>query len=894
MAFAAKLEGWSLQTIRELVAFARYGVYPDDKLLKSLGLSTQLLPPQELSTLTVDMLRHMVPRSKKVSSWSSERLLAFNRLVSQSKYKPRFSDEIMLEVWPARTKQDLSIRRTRFFDTWKAYHNLGMDEVLWYRAKLLPGMDIITVINILNASFLMEDENFNWFGFMTAMGANVDGVDHWYAVGKFINDIVKKQNLSGIPRTKVLECGNMTGFRNLPYPGFDPVIETKKLAEGGGERGLVEAWGLRDFTRTAEVLDVIAPPVSWVSFNDFVEGGEWQTSGSSSVGKVEWEYAGESGKFKARKNLVPDVLDLKALASDALAQTSQINHSIIKSEAGKVRIAVSSDMLTYLKMSWLNRFLGGCYKSWPMSTLEESASEQTDRMIVMLNKIINGWNLPFDYAAFDHQPKTTELQAIIRILVRIGRRNIPSEHLAVFDDIADNVINAFDTATLSISFDGAFHEFKVTGGLMSGLRWTSVLGNAWNIVLSTWVRDTLKSMGVDVSNYDVWVRGDDSEICVDRYCNALLARLGYQALGAIGADGKFGIHQGQAEFLRQWYSRDGCHGYPIKCIPGLQQRKPWSSAPWEEEATMAALFVGVSSLKRRGANALRVDAWWLAVKQVWSVRNKVSMRWLTIPRVFGGLGIEPWDGKTFPDQRWPRTDKLSVKVTNVTTWRRDKIIDSFSSWLPVSSPEADTLAQQALASKLATDDIPSLNSLYRKNSSKPVNHRMTSTDIVWPMAVISEIQTVSHLLAGASAKVGEFTFMRDRWKTRYFGMYWYLKQKWTDVSAVWRLRHQRNVLLWFQGRYPAFFYDVKRLERWGLARWEALDFLFGDVVGNVLGRVHPVLTSIVRNATVHIIGLLLGRKRLRARQFSQYSAQAFSVLEHALSKSALSRVVYSW
>jgi hypothetical protein len=760
-------------------------------------------------------------------------------------------------------------------------------------------MDLITVVNLLNAAWLESTDTWDWFDFWESLGAFRSDISHYGDVAKVVNDVCKKYPTRGFPALRVAECGVMTGYRNPPFPGFDRVEETRKLADGGEPHGLKRMRGIEEFRKIAdEILDIPGDTVPWMSFEDYVVSGEWETTGSSSVGRVEWEFEGEAGKsFKAKKNLVPDVYDLRDLAWESVEEVEQENRSLEKSELGKIRIAVAGDIYTYLKMAWLMRFCGGSYLNWLGNTLAEDAVQQTDRMIAMLQAIVKAWNLPFDYRGFDHQPQTVELQAILTVLFRVGRRNVPVGHTAEFDTLVTNVLGSFDAATLSCRDDkGQRHAFRVKGGLQSGLFVTSVIGNGWNSVITESVVRALTGMGVSMDRIGRWIRGDDSALVFDTYAAALLFREGYAAVGADAADGKFGIHEGKSEFLRVWYDADGCHGYPSRAIPGLQQRKPWTSAPWEDESTMAHVYDTVRTLRRRGLDPGRVDAWWAATKLVWSQRKHVSQDWLQIPKSMGGLGIEPWDGRTYSGERWPSVPTRNLRVTNQTGWRAAKILDAYSSWLPVSVVESSQLADALTAAKVATDDVPAVNSAFRKMARVPVGPSTIRrlSDAPWNIPAVNTLKGVAAWLSSLPAAVGVLASALGTCAVGAMGSYSWLAQKWSDVGDVWRLRGKRNVLAWFRVHYPEFWLAVRSLERRGLARWEALDWLFGTVSINVVYALHPTMSELLRRATAQVINGYLSRSRLQPRQMTQLASTTSRVLETSLRSSELVRQVYAW
>lgn len=877
----------------ELVAYARFGVYPTKDFFSRLASITTLLPVQELGPLSAMDILKVVPEVEEKAQWSGERLAALERIKVPA--RDRFSDENMLAIWPVRSKVDLSIRRTRFADTYQAYVIFNNQARLWECVAKLPGFDLITVVNILNAELLLSTMDWSWFDFYSKLGAFDGTVDHYIAVAKVVNDLVKKREVQGFDFWRVVECATISGYRNPPFPGFDMVEEARKLAEGGGEHGLSESTSLTEFKTIAEmVLTMSGEAVGWSDFVKYVMDGEWETTGSSSVGVVEWEYDAESGHFKARKNLVPDVVNLLTLALEAYVNKTQRNVAILKSELAKLRLAVASDMETYLQMAWLVRLLGGGYLSWPGTTIEEDVVKQTDRMIKMLDTIGMSWNLPFDYAAFDHQPNTSELKVIVEILIKNARLNVPVDKLDEFEAICARILSGFDNATLTVRDEqGGKHTYKVLGGVMSGLRLTTILGNGWNTVMTGWVKSLLVKMGVDVSFISGWVRGDDSAIVAPCYAQVMLFRLLYEAIGAKGSDGKFGIHWGKSEFLRVWYSDKRCRGWPARALPGLQQRKPWTSSPWDEESVMINVYEATTILRRRGCDSKRLDCYWKAVKLNWSRRKHLSTDWLQVPKALGGLGVEPWSGTILPLNKWPRVDINKIKVTNRTTWRRDKVIERYLPFMPVTEAEAEVIAQDEIAAKVTTDDVPSLNSVLRAQATIPESAVFVKINVDWRIPNIQELLLVSKMLSSFQAKIGEYTRALNSFSSSSFGYYARLAVIWSDVAKIYKIRKQRRVLMWFEGYCPDFVYEVRSLERRGLARWEAIDWLLGSTPLNRLVKLHPALTDILRRGVVQVMTTFL-KKKLEPRSFSAAVAQVTSVLETALLQSELSRSIYEW
>ena len=69
---AYKLDGWTSGQILRLAGYAKFNLPPSPAFLKNISSLTTLLPPQELTPLTVERLSGMVPRAKDHAKWPED------------------------------------------------------------------------------------------------------------------------------------------------------------------------------------------------------------------------------------------------------------------------------------------------------------------------------------------------------------------------------------------------------------------------------------------------------------------------------------------------------------------------------------------------------------------------------------------------------------------------------------------------------------------------------------------------------------------------------------------------------------------------------------------------------------------------------------------------------
>lgn len=160
----------------------------------------------------------------------------------------------------------------------------------------------------------------------------------------------------------------------------------------------------------------------------------------------------------------------------------QENVALIKTELSKIRIAVSSPIEVYLPQAWL--VSGHAYSSWPCNTREEPQWKELARQETMWERLHEReCSLPYDFASFDHQPTTAEVMAFQQATNGCARRLIQSHQQSDIEDLTANLLTGFQQATLTSPPGlGAQHTFRVTGGLMPGLRSTSCVGSGWNAI----------------------------------------------------------------------------------------------------------------------------------------------------------------------------------------------------------------------------------------------------------------------------------------------------------------------------------------------------------------------------------------------------------------------------
>lgn len=855
--YALRDAGYSSALLDVMCRSLASGIDPVGPAAAVAETETGLAPPSKLSTLCwSDVVASLGPPPTLDAP-----LPAHTRILPPT---DSTDDDLWLAAFPPRTKQDLAIRRSRLADA-ISLHSRWADPRPILSILLRSDWDYISVCNVLYYNFFshlsLPRPFFSMFHDLRSWHLPPP---LWAQRAKQLSDFLKTHPVSGFQPELLCECAGFTGYRNPPYPGFDVVRESRDLAHVSS---LPHETTSGSFASTAAfILRVPVPSVQYIPFSDWVVSGEWATAGASSAGRVEWETATSSGHFKARKNVATAVLDLPSLATAALDLPGQVNVAITKSELGKIRIAVSSDLETYLLQTWVTRLLGGCYTQWPGSTVEETPNEETNRALEILRLAATQIGLPFDYAGFDHQPTLDEVLVIVNLLLDMALTNVPATQLDDFGRVRAAIIRGFKNSVLLVR-PPTPARFPVTGGVMSGLRWTSLIGNAWNTVVTTLAVRVVTTLMGSQPSVTRWIRGDDSAIFADTWSTVTAVKLGYDALGVLSSAGKFSALPHNMEFLRVWY-RDRAYGYAPRALPGLTQRKPWTAEGWTPNGTWASLFEVLTTLRRRGLPSELTDAAWDYFVAVWSRKSRLPGWLLGCPRGLGGLGVGVWDGESYPDTPVPTPSPPPFRVLNSTGLlarrRASQILDLVSFTIPDASL-AD-LDQSILRNLLQADDAPALTKELRlayKASLLSYRPRRLRLRLFSPprepLLSPATLQGLDALRDFASnltlpTLYGRHAPLLPAWRAG---------QDATPYGFIPRT--------YFSLHHPDFWADLRALERLGWHRSFALDWLFASVSAAPLVVLPSVASSTVVTSTISTVDFRKMRNRSAVATLHRWS-----------------------
>lgn len=754
-------------------------------------------------------------------------------------------DDWVIENHPFRSNDDIKLRNIRFTDLRDVIISTGRERLLRKCIVYTVDIDYIFLLNFCLYLCLVDETCANLFVETTLLSLGT-----WGAVDvlKDMSDYIKLHvKPVGVKWWCLVELNCLAGYRNPPVAGFSIQAEAEKLAHGGKVHNF--PYSFKDYCR---FLLNTKPKDDFVgmTLREFVESGLWATSGSSSEGKISIvdKVSGKVKVIKCRKNFVMDSLSVDDVVKLALNCTEQVNKTLLKCELGKIRLAVASDLGTYIAASYLVYHTGSFYLNWPGVTLEESSMERAKRMCLIRDKLKTQIGLPFDFKSFDNQPTTEEIKAIVSVIVERARPNCRDSE-SIVDTLCYNVVNNFDSSWLLTMVDhndptkigSSELKYKVEGGLMSGHRYTSIVGNGFNSVVTSMVIDCCEALGFNRSDFSFYVQGDDTLILCHSKKQALVCVRLFQVFGIEFGSGKFSVQVGAGEYLRVWMTPFQAVGYGARTLPNLVQRKPWSNTPWDKVGVIRGIWDKIGILTRRGFNSNQLARCWTSLATRWCRLHNVPAASLSVPTAIGGFGVGIWDGELVVkaskvwDQNRERNSLYTVERR--TDYRRNNIKTRLQEMgLNPDNYDLDQAADDELNGVVGADDVPQVALIMRREWDNYLH------SVRWSIRPSTLGKAVSFSIPAWYSDV--YTLVHDQRFISFesfvasIAYYSNLYGKYTQaVSALQTIEQMELYRIsgekidkwgYMKEQFPAFYHDKIRLCRRGHVG-EVLDYLGGNI-----------------------------------------------------------------
>lgn len=308
--------------------------------------------------------------------------------------------------------------------------------------------------------------------------------------------------------------------------------------------------------------------------------GYWARSGTSDGPRLEIET--QNGRKRARKSKWASALAMTPdqVYSLMMRKEHQRNEAIQKRERKKVRAIISSDLSTYLKMSYVDIFIQWLLKSSPYTTLFLN----TKRQYLMWKTIIEDTDdpyalkFPLDQEEFDHNVSMTMLMdaltAIENTILRLLLTEANTTQQRQFGDSLLYVMNLIRYALSAGHVLVKGRKIQVTKGIMSGWRWTAFLDSLINFAQLYAINKAAEFRFNTPIISGVVVQGDDIRTKVPGPGGALTLLAGYQEVGLKVMAAKVFAAYHADEFLRQVATPGRLAGYPARSVGAICFRNP--------------------------------------------------------------------------------------------------------------------------------------------------------------------------------------------------------------------------------------------------------------------------------------------------------------------------------
>lgn len=659
-----------------------------------------------------------------------------------------------------------------------------------------------------------------------------NSIEDFVEITSSLSSYVKRWPYDDGCKQAFAEMNVLTGYLQNDITETNWNEEFQKLANSGEEHGLIGENILETMQSIMNRTMSILPSGTFITFRQFIEQGEWLTTGSSSIGQVRWAYGDEKGKFKARKNMVEYIYTADEIWEIVSNWNGRLKSKVFKKdELSKRRLAVASNIESYLHETYALMLMGKNYLSWPMITLDETPKTAHNRTSDVCLKLRSGaWALPFDFKSFDHQPQTSEIQAMMAH--NIKDIVVPEPYVKEWNRIKYKLINSYNNNTLTMHEGASEWNARMKGGLPSGVRMTSLFGNQWNALMTSRAREIAeKALGYR-PRFTIGIRGDDTYVLADKAGELLVFRYAYMSINAKGLDSKFGIARNVCEFLRNQISSDEMRGWSNRSIPTITQRKPWTAMEWSLTAPSETTALNIYNLERR----LGTPQPYLhkANCEKWERYTKQSRRWLAMPKMAGGVGCYEWAGWV-TDKSVPKLELTNVTITS-------KVAPNQPSWMELPTHEQQILfATNKLKMAIVADDISSVTT----ESRKAALLHFRKLRCVWEKKSLD--WSINDYVRTSAPPIDTNVY----WPRQQSAICYESRRKAMEIISDYQAL--RGIITKSLGGLleeyvPEFYTIMKRYERKGWHRTNAITLALGEQNTAVANGMNPILTAFVGEA----------------------------------------------
>jgi hypothetical protein len=437
-----------------------------------------------------------------------------------------------------------------------------------------------------------------------------------------------------------------------------------------------ELWYARFELSMDKVLERsgVSPGVQ-MDVDTFIKNGDvWCTSGSGfepevdklevydkrlnetySVKKNKWSTRWQMSNYEAKKLL--------------FKWRRQICKAIQKSEPGKVRAVISSDLGLYLKMTYVSLYLDAIFKQRTDSTLWMNKDE---RFKLWQSMALDGsWRMPIDQAEFDKNTSLRQVLITIRGIKKLLMKfKVPSVVLELVDAIEFALSGGF------VIIGG--QKVPITNGILSGWRWTAMLDTLVNLaeldMAQDWVRE---NSNIDPQLLSFNAQGDDDWLKGKTRKGMIALWLAYDSFGLKVNPGKFFLSTTRDEYLRRVIDNENViTGYPARSLTSIFFNNPINDKPTVGSSRIRSIFSKWRLFAMRAGMLFNESSYLFqrfikdAKGAVEGVNKAIILEFLKISPLAGGIGyFDTLLHGTVPGDTLLETDPLMIRGAGFAEWQ---------------------------------------------------------------------------------------------------------------------------------------------------------------------------------------------------------------------------------
>jgi hypothetical protein len=308
----------------------------------------------------------------------------------------------------------------------------------------------------------------------------------------------------------------------------------------------------------------------------------------------------------------------------------------------KVRLIISSDFNTHLKMRWVDTWLAKWMAGNTESTLWQDTIATRDMWLDFCTQ--GTWNIPIDQSAFDHHVTRDMVLGMlmeIKILIQERATGDPAiivDLLLAMDTLIHSMLNTEILYTNPITKVEVI--LKYYSGILSGWQWTAFLDTLANIAQKNLAKRHLLEDGISITFLSFNAQGDDQFTRFEWLYEGILYWLTLTSAGYDIHPSKNFFSTKHNEYLRKYSTDLGINGYPARMINKLMWLYPGKQEVVNTQSLLNNIYSRWDKLRERCFSTWSIFKKFLFMDYRGAKLNKeVVLRFLGAHKVNGGKQV---------------------------------------------------------------------------------------------------------------------------------------------------------------------------------------------------------------------------------------------------------------